>query len=499
MAAKRMALWAALGALVVVSASMVVAGASAALGPANATAPAHAGESNNSTATNYTVTFTETGLPSGTGWSVVVSITSWWFQDGGHAFNSSNTSTLTFSLPNGTYHFRVFPANGNESTPDRGTFTVNGTAPPPIAVHFGAPTLYTVTFAESGLASGTEWGVFLFATNGSQACWGWWHRCDGPGNYGGGQGPPPGPGGAGHHHGGGGGWGIYFNRTNGTSLTFRVPNGTYNYSVLEVFGYSVVGAASGSVNVSGASPAPIAVTFSVLPVYSVTFVESGLPTGTNWSVEVFGHGGVGARHGNDPARHEGRRGAYGTTSSTSTISLNLTNGTYRYRVGFVDGYYANDSRGAFTVAGASPPEITINFTAIPTWNVTFDEHGLPAGTDWGVAITGHAAHVTGSPSRHVVVSAASRGSVTVSLPRGHYRFSALKLSGWEATRGPHGDRFAVAGSSHVTTVLFTPSHASRDGTRAVRSGALPAATASASGVGALIATARAAFAGALPV
>lgn len=476
MRAKRIALWATLGTFLLVTASMVGAGASA---PSTSSTPSTAdwGQGNNTTGTNYTVTFTETGLPSGTNWSVVVSLTWWWVEDGGSAFNTSNTSSLTFSLPNGTYHFRVFPANGNESTPDRGSFTVNGTAPPPIAVHFGAPTLYTVTFTETGLAKATDWGVFVYATNGSRGCEGWWDRCCGYGWWHDDPGSAPRENGAWHPHGGRGGWGVYVNWTNGTSLSFQLPNGTYNYTVLSVFGYSIVGAASGSFNVSGASPAPIPVTFSVLPVYSVTFVESGLPNGTNWTVQVFGDGGFGHHGGPSFARHGDRHDRFEATSSGPTLMLNLTNGTYRYRVAWVDGYYANDSRGTFTVSGGSPPPILINFTAIPTWNVTFRESGLPSGTDWGVTITGSASHLAGSPTKHVIVSEASRGSVTFSLPRGHYHFAVLKLSGWKAKGGFRGHHFVLSGPSHGTTITFTsarsaPHGADRSGAGAASMGSL---------------------------
>jgi len=448
MPVNRMALWVVLATSVVLSASMIVGGASAGTARSSISG-ADWEDQNNTTGSNYTVTFSETGLPSGTNWTVAVSITTWWFDDGGSVSNTSNSSSVTFSLMNGTYHFRVFPANGNDSIPERGTFTVNGTSPPPISVHFGVPTLYVVTFAEIGLANGTHWGVFLRSTNSTQGCRGWWDEdCGGSGDTSSG----PSSSSDWHDHGGGRG---YFNETNNASLTFEVPNGTYNFTVVGARGYSVMGSANGSVNVSGASPPPIKVTFSIVPVYAVMFVESGLPNGTNWSVDVSGYASFGGPWGLHDARHAHGHMRFQGTSSGTTITLNLTNGTYRFHVDWVDGFYSNQSRGRFNVSGGSPPPIRINFTAIPEFNVTFNESGLPGGTDWGVTVTGSTSHYAGSPSAHVVLTRAARGTVTFSLPHGHYHFSVLKLTGWRAKGGFPGHRFVLSDGPTAATIHFT--------------------------------------------
>jgi|GEM_PF-1428084 len=68
-------------------------------------------------ADSYSVTFSETGLPSGTSWSVTL----------GPETSSSNTNTNTFSMANGFYTFNISKLNGYTSNPSSSSITVNGT------------------------------------------------------------------------------------------------------------------------------------------------------------------------------------------------------------------------------------------------------------------------------------------------------------------------------------------------------------------------------------
>ena len=102
----------------------------------------------------YVVTFDESGLPAGTSWSV--------------QFNQSvqrvTGEAASFSVPNGTYGYRVttaagwLPTNGNYS----GTVSVAG-ANRSVAVGW-RPARYAVSFHEVGLGSGVEWSVTLGGT-----------------------------------------------------------------------------------------------------------------------------------------------------------------------------------------------------------------------------------------------------------------------------------------------------------------------------------------------
>lgn len=439
-----------IGAALVVSAFAVVGLGALPLGSAHL-APQWDAQNNttSSNGTQYTVTFTETGLPAGTNWTVGVFLTEWYFEDGGAQFDTSNTSTITFALPNGSYHFHVFPANGNCSNPDRGNVTVNGSAPAPIAVHFGAPALYTVTFTESGLPAGTNWSVFLFGGQGRCGS-GWdWGCGDQPGGAGGGASPDVAAVPADDH-------GRSFNRSNTSSISFEVPNGTYGYFVFPVGNFSLLGPGNGTINVSGASPPPVAVTFSALVTYPVTFVETGLPNGTNWTVDVFGHGEFGfpGHDGFDFGHHHMR---FSETTASSTMTFDLTNGTYFYHVEEVDGYYANGSwHGRVVVQNGSPPVIPVSFVPMPEFNVTFNETGLPNGSDWEVSVFGAAAHHPGGPREHLSVTRASPGVVTFTLPTGHYHFHVAKLHGWQATGHLPRHHFLVTGGPAGITVHFLP-------------------------------------------
>jgi len=76
-----------------------------------------------------TFTFTETGLPSGHSWYVIV---------GGFP-NSSTNSSIGITLPNGTYLFTVGPISGFVATPLSGSIVVGGLSSSQ-AISFGATT-----------------------------------------------------------------------------------------------------------------------------------------------------------------------------------------------------------------------------------------------------------------------------------------------------------------------------------------------------------------------
>jgi hypothetical protein len=272
----------------------------------------------------YLVTFDETGLPAGTNWTVTVFGGGFEWRDGWAGgwdrhveSNTSNTSTITFLLSNGTYRYSVAPVPGYVSNDSWGWFRVNGSSPAPNDVKFSRLVTYTVTFSESGLPAGTNWTVIVF--------------------------------------GGGYGWDRHLQRetSNTSTITFLLSNGSYGYFVSEVPGF-VADGSWGWFAVDGASPPIIDVTFSPVVSYAVTFSESGLPAGTNWSVKVFGFesGGGGFVCAN-------------ATSSSTTIALNLPNGNYSYQIERVPGWQVTGGEpfGQFNVNGASPPEISVEFAA----------------------------------------------------------------------------------------------------------------------------------------
>ena len=140
----------------------------------------------------YGVTFTESGLPSGTSWSITFNGTK----------ESSTTSTISFTAPNGTYSYTVGSVSGYSAASASGSISVNG-ASMSKTVTFSK--LYSVTFTESGLPSGTSWFVTL---NGSKES------------------------------------------STSSTITFSEINGTYTYTVGQVSGYNL-STSSGNAKVIG--------------------------------------------------------------------------------------------------------------------------------------------------------------------------------------------------------------------------------------------------------
>lgn len=329
---------------------IVVALAISALGVLPAAAPAShpsssatsgsgkAGWSSNAT---YAVTFTETGLPSGTFWTVSLrGPPEHWFGPiapqavplwgGGRFWNGSTSSTIGFELRNGTYNFSVGAAwNGSTlyaPSPAVGNFTVDGAAVG-VSVTFAPVQFFTITFSETGLPSGTFWSVLLL----------------GGGHRGSGGDQPQGPVFKGLR-------GVGWNGSTNSTVNFSRANGTYRYSIGPVWtsdGAYTAAPNRGNVTVDDAN-VTVQVVFAPIVFYNVTFNETGLPSGAFWSVGVRGSGfGWPLWNG----------------STSSDVNFTLANGTYHFRVfpGWADSgvYLPSPTTGDVTVDGAS---VTVNVT-----------------------------------------------------------------------------------------------------------------------------------------
>jgi thermopsin len=245
---------------------------------------------------SYAVTFRETGLPAGTDWEVSVA----------GVTHSSHSSTVVFDLGNGTYSYAATAAGGYAANPAAGSLTVSGSPSAPVNLPFGVAS--PVQFSESGLpiSGGFEWTLNVA-----------------------GQVPAP---------------------TVSSEITVSLPAGTYRYTVTSSSTYLNFGGTSST----GYSPSPARGTFRVQssPVFesvsfhptrwSVTFYETGLPTGTEWSVTVVSGAGT-ITHASDG----------------SSMVLRLVNGTYGYSISTVPGYTTTSS-GEFLLWGA-PLSVEVTF------------------------------------------------------------------------------------------------------------------------------------------
>ena len=177
------------------------------------------------------VSFQETGLPTGTHWSV----------DAGSGVASSAASEIAIGVCGGgpsctdSISYTIEPVAGYLPTPSSGTTgSVNG--PLNLSIVFSGAATYALAFTESGLASGTAWSVQVNATT---------------------------------------------RVSSGASISFQEPNGSYSFEVSAIPGYSA-SVNAGTVVVAGA---PVGVPVTFVPVgYLVVITERGLPAGANWTL-----------------------------------------------------------------------------------------------------------------------------------------------------------------------------------------------------------------------
>ncbi len=239
---------------------------------------------------DYKATFTENGLGSGA-WYVNVT--------GEPSSGPIYGNTYSTYLPNGTYSYSVSAADKQYSPSFSSTFTISGnpmTEPTAFSL-----VNYTVTFIESGLPSGT-WYVNLSGTLVSASA--------------------------------------------GYTISYNEPNNTYSVHIYTDNKLYHLSSYSGSVAVSGKS---ITITVSFVPTtYSYTFIESGLPANSTWTITI------------DNVSH---------SVNGSTYVAQLQNGTYHYSVS-AGGYSANNQTGTIEVSGgANTTHVT--FSRIPSYGTYY--------------------------------------------------------------------------------------------------------------------------------
>ncbi len=191
-------------------------------------------------------------------------------------------------------------------------------------------------------------------------------------------------------------------------------NGAHAFTAGSAGDYSAT-PSSGTITVSGG---PVNRTISFLPTdHAITFTESGLPVGTNWSVAVNG------------LPH---------FSTSPTIAFLKPSGTYGYTVREFPGYTASPAVGSLSVDGASTNQ-TIVF-AVTTYTLAFTETGLPAGTTWAVTLGG-------------VTLSSTSDTISFARANGSYEFTIAPVSGLSVD--PSSGTVTVSGEPSGRTVAFT--------------------------------------------
>ncbi len=389
------------------------------------------------------------GLPAGTSWSVSF--------DGG--IQSSTTQIINFKgIPNGTYTFTVLPIAGYTATPNSGWDNVTGSTPNPVVIVWSS-VLYNVTVNETGLGSSpAKWWINLtspiasphpgigspivlnlpnntysftiacqdkrwepvqasgtftvnglpitvsiqfvelntsvtFTASGLPAGMPWWVNLTGR---------------------------LSANSTT-ASIVYQLPNGTYNFSAQAA--NRTYGAQGGSFTVVYGVPLYLSVNFTHF-LYALTFNESGLFAGTNWSIVVFGA----AQYTTGPA-----------------ITFMEPNGTYPYVVPPVPGFVTKNPNGSVRVHGTTA-YFTINFKPF-AYGIRFNETGLPRGTGWSVNVS-FASNLT-----HVGTFSFTSASGGVPLANGTYLYSAASSNLSWTPEVPTG-QVTVAGAPFNVSVVF---------------------------------------------
>ena len=299
------------------------------------------------------VTFRETGLSYATSWAVNVN----------GIYMSSNSVSIHYFLFNGNYDFKVYDPLNYSANISSGSFKVDNRS---ICINVSFTkslsaselnVIYPVTFSEVGLqVYRPSWGLSI---NGTVA-----ETYSGAG-------------------------------IGECSYTIDLPNGTYDYTVWNAVGYSV-SPITGTIKVNGFS-VTTDITYTSIE-YPVTFSESGLPSGTIWSITLNG-----------------------TVEATASSELQFTlpNGNYVFTVNSISAYSALPKQGLVSVSGSSKSE-AISFLEVK-YGVTFTETGLPSGVYWYVNGSG----LSGYES--------TQASLSFNLSNGTYSFTVSNLSSFYTT------------------------------------------------------------------
>ncbi len=309
------------------------------------------------------------GLPVGSRWSVTLGTTA-------YPADQPLVALPGWMLASGPLAYAVTPPSGWVVSPSSGTVDVAG-ANLTLALSFSEPR-YSVAFEATGLPNGTTWSVSV----GSEL------------------------------------------RTNTTvgpagAVTFLLPDGTYVYTLTALAGYTESSIPYlGEFVVAGAN---VTETIAFAPVlYSVTFEESGLPSGTTWTVVL---------------------GATRRSTSTAQLTLNETNGTYPYTVEGVPGWHlAAPARTGTLVVNGTPLREELTWSQV-RYSVTFGELGLPAGGGWSVTLAG-------------TPEGSSSASISFLMPNGTYDFtvSAGAIAGYAPV--PAAGTVTVANGSASVAIEF---------------------------------------------
>ncbi|MGC8692443.1 MAG: thermopsin [Thermoplasmata archaeon] len=370
----------------------------------------------------FKLNLVENGLPVNVEWGININ----------NGTYMTNNTTISLYMVENTYKYSVISPQGYEATKSSGI--INLTSNITVIIKF-LLLKYKITFDVLGLPANIPW--YLNVT----------------GN-------------------------VNMNITSLTNYTvLNLPNGTYEYRIGAISSTYYPAVSHGMFSVYGVNYS-INIPFNKYNLYgTVKFIESGLPNGTSWGVNINNANytsSSGVLILNLPygkylfSAYIPNNYNYTITPSTGTVNvnspsttifinfsikyyqiefttnsnlklnilvngiqyvlireltLNVTNGTYIYSVIPPAGYSVNPSSGKIIISSMNstllPEQIYINVKQI-MYNITFTISGLPHGQEWYVMINNQYYSSYGN-------------TITVSLPYGSYQYSISLPSGYTSS------------------------------------------------------------------
>lgn len=220
---------------------------------------------------------------------------------------------------------------------------------------------------------------------------------------------------------------VLITQTYGNTVTHQYektsPNGDYRFyaekgSSVTVQTTSVNGTTySVSKTIPSDATTSIALNLPFDTTPDLNFTESGLPTGTVWSVST---------------------GSTGYNSTSNVISVPQNFGQYTFTVGNIPSYLAVTPSITVTNADQLSRDFSILFE--PTGNVTFSESGLPSSDYWSVTLNG----------THKTVAAGN--SIHFTEPYDTYSYTVSSQNGYVPT--PSSSIVSIGSSPQYVSIAY---------------------------------------------
>ena len=337
----------------------------------------------------YPTVFQESGLSTGSSWQLFGETTS----PNAYSLNTffvdtASQSSITIYLPDGVYYY--------QPTFERTTFTepssiyVSGSSQN-VSIIF--PSLARFTIYTTGLATGLSWQISVYSTDGTISA---------------------------------------LNSSYNSSLTLEIPAGSFTYTSGEGGSYFL----SGDFNVTSSNTS---ISFTLPQTHKVNFLETGLYTGMDWSVTVYG---------------SGHTTVFSNTTLVQSTTINLPAGNYSYSVseGTMGTVLFHQSQFVYSAStftlGTSQLNVSISFPELVA--TTFSETNLRSGILWGVGVYSSASS-TGF-SEIFFNTSSGYANVTVYLINGSFYYSVEEASSYFY---PSSNTFNVAGLKQTIEYHFS--------------------------------------------